>query len=90
MRSLLVAVALLGLSSLSVGAQPVDPLPLVATGECQRFDGVWAFPLDYQRPDELCRQRNGLWVQYLVSEDLVPNVIRSAREPVFLPYGVRQ
>ena len=86
MRSLLVAVVL-GLSLVPAGAQT-----MVYTGECQRFDGIVVFPLRYVlHTDDICSDRyGGVWVRHVVPENAVPNVIRNAREPVFLPYEVRR
>ena len=87
MQSLLVAVALLGLSSFSAGAQA-----MIYTGECQRFDGIVVFPLRYVlHTDDICSDRyGGHWVRHVVPENAVPDVIRQAREPVFLPYEMRR
>ncbi len=84
MRSLLASLAFLGLS-FSAGAQT-----MVATGECQRFDGVWVFPLAARTPEADCRVFGGLWVAHVVPADAVPDVIRQVRAPAFLPYEVRR
>jgi len=83
MRSLLIAIVL-GLFSLPAGAQT-----MVHTGECQRFDGVVVFPLATSTPETDCRAIDGRWVPHVVPADAVPEVIRQAKRPVFLPYGTQ-
>ena len=59
---------------------------VLMTGECQRFDGVWVFPIDWNLyPNILCEKvYNGLWVPHDMSE--VPNTIKNIKEPTFFPY----
>jgi len=52
---------------------------MVATGECQRFDGVMVFPLTIKDPRSLCADMHGLWVPHVVSTDEAP-------KPGFYPY----
>lgn len=58
---------------------------VLMTGECQRFDGVWAFPIDFKFPKQYCEDiYNGLWVPHDMSE--VSDTIKNIKEPIFFPY----